>query len=261
MKQATLLARLIFGAWMLANGLNHFFFSLWPIPTGHEPLAIQLMDAFVHSGLFSVAMAIELVAGALILSGFLVPLALCVLMPVSTCALFWSLILDHQPLGAVVALLAFALNGLLMVAYLEYYSGTRQRHALTIGETAAGTHFDSLYTNASGRSSRAEFLPALVTLLAVFVFYAWLVTGRTAVFCMLVLLYPAVVLHARRLHDMGHSPWLLAIPAVLLLAAFSIWLKYVSLGTRLDATVPLAALAVAAGFALWGSIGRTRTGG
>lgn len=134
MKQLVLAGRLIFGAWMLANGANHFFLSLWPEPMGHEPLAVQLMAALVHSRLFDVAMAIELVAGALILTGFFVPVALCVVMPISTCALYWSLILEHQPLGAVLALAAFALNGLLMLAYIDYYKGTLQRHALSFGE-------------------------------------------------------------------------------------------------------------------------------
>ena len=135
MKQLVLVGRLIFGAWMLANGANYFFFSLWPMPTGHEPLAVQLMSALVHSRLLDVAMAIELATGALILTGFFVPVALCVVMPISTCALYWSVILEHQPLGAVLALVAFALNGLLMLAYIDYYKGTLQRHALMFGET------------------------------------------------------------------------------------------------------------------------------
>jgi hypothetical protein len=134
MKHLVLVSRLIFGAWMLASGANHFFFSLWPMPTGHEPLAVQLMTAFVHSGLINVAMAIQLVAGALILTGFFVPVALCVVMPVSTCALYWSAILEHQPLGALLALAAFALNGVLMLAYIDYYRGVLQRHAPTLGE-------------------------------------------------------------------------------------------------------------------------------
>jgi len=134
MNQLVLVGRLIFGAWMLANGVNHFFFSLWPMPTGHEPLAVQLMTALVHSRLFDVAMAIQLVAGALILSGFLVPVALCVVMPVLTCAVYWSVILDHRPLGALLALAAFAINGLLMLAYIDYYKGVLQRRALTLGE-------------------------------------------------------------------------------------------------------------------------------
>ena len=134
MNQLTLAGRVIFGAWMLANGANHFFLSLWPEPVGHEPLAMQLMAAFVHSRLFDVAMAIELVTGALILTGFFVPVALCLVMPVSTCALYWSAILEHQPLVAVLALVAFALNGLLMLAYIDCYKGALQRHALMVGE-------------------------------------------------------------------------------------------------------------------------------
>lgn len=134
MKQLVLIGRLIFGAWMLANGANHFFLSLWPLPTGHEPLAIQLMAALVHSRLIDVAMTIELVTGALILTGFFVPVALCLMMPISTCALYWSAILDHQPLGSVLALIAFALNGLLMLAYIDYYQGVLQRQATMLGE-------------------------------------------------------------------------------------------------------------------------------
>jgi hypothetical protein len=134
MKHAVLIARLVFGAWMLLNGANHFFLSLWPEPTGHEPLAMQLMTALVHSRLIDVAMTIQLVTGALILAGFFVPLALCLVMPISTCALFWALILDHQPLGALLALVAFALNGLLMLAYIDYYRGTLERHALMLGD-------------------------------------------------------------------------------------------------------------------------------
>jgi uncharacterized membrane protein YphA (DoxX/SURF4 family) len=134
MKHLVLIGRVIFGLWMLANGANHFFLPLWAEPTGHEPLAVQLMDALVHSHLIDVVMAIELVTGALILIGFFVPLALCVVMPITTCALFWSAILDHQPLGALLALVAFALNGLLMLAYIDYYKGALQRQALALGE-------------------------------------------------------------------------------------------------------------------------------
>ncbi len=134
MKRIILVGRLVFGAWMVVNGVNHFFVSLYPQPIGHEPLAIQLMAALVHSRLFDVAMVIQLVTGVLILVDVLVPLALCVVMPISVCALYWSLILDHQLLGAVLALVAFALNGLLMLTYLHYYKGALQRHALTLGE-------------------------------------------------------------------------------------------------------------------------------
>jgi uncharacterized membrane protein YphA (DoxX/SURF4 family) len=127
-------ARLLFGAWMLLNGLNHFFLSLWTTPAGSGPLAAQLMSALMNSSLFSVAMAIELLAGALILLGRFTPAALCVLMPVSTCALFWAVVLDRQPMPALLAVAAFALNGLLMLGHLRYYQGALQRRALAFGE-------------------------------------------------------------------------------------------------------------------------------
>jgi len=129
-----LVGRLIFGAWMLVNGINYFFVSLYPLPSGHEPLAVQLMTGLVHSRLLDVAVAIELVTGALILIGVFVPAALCVVMPISVCAAFWAL-LDHQPVSLILGLGAVALNGLLMLAYLDYYKGVLQRHALAVGET------------------------------------------------------------------------------------------------------------------------------
>lgn len=134
MKLLVLAARLIFGAWMLANGVNHFVVPLYPEPTGQEALAIQLMEALVHSRLFDVAMGIQLVTGALILTGFFVPAALSVVMPISTCAVFWAVILNHEPLWAVLALAAFALNGLLMLAYVDHYGGVLQRRPPSLGE-------------------------------------------------------------------------------------------------------------------------------
>ena len=119
MKYGVWLVRLLFAAWMIPAGINHFyplFRSLWAPPTGAEPLAMQLMMSLANSRPLDVAMVVQLITGALILPGILVALALCVLMPISTCASFWALILDHQPLTATLTLAAFALNGLLMPA-------------------------------------------------------------------------------------------------------------------------------------------------
>jgi uncharacterized membrane protein YhaH (DUF805 family) len=118
--------------------------------------------------------------------------------------------------------------------------------------------FDRLFVDPRGRAPRDAFVPALLVVVAVTLFYAFLVRGRTAQFCLLVLLYPAFVLHAKRLHDMGRSAWLLALPTALLLLAFGIWLKYVSLGAQLDAVVPTVALVVATATALWCAVGRSR---
>jgi hypothetical protein len=74
-----------------------------------------------------------MVTGALILVGVFVPLALCVVMPLSVCAAFWG-VLDHQPLTLLLGLAALALNGLLMLAYIDDYKGVLQRQALAVGE-------------------------------------------------------------------------------------------------------------------------------
>lgn len=134
MKNSLLAARLVFGAWMLAGGLNHFFGPFYATPSGTDPLAVQLMEALVHIGLLDVAMGILLVAGALVLAGVFVPAALCVTMPILVCAAYWAVVLEQEPVGAIVSLAAVALNGLLMLAHLDYYRGVLERHPLAVGE-------------------------------------------------------------------------------------------------------------------------------
>jgi uncharacterized membrane protein YhaH (DUF805 family) len=179
-------------------------------------------------------------------------------MPVSTCALYWSAILEHRPSGALLALAAFALNGLLMLGCLHYYRGVLQRHALTLGETAGGLReaYESMYV-LPGRTSRNQFISALLVLLLAVVFYKYLVTGRTAQWCIAVLLLPGTMLMARRLRDMGRSGWPLVVPVALMLAAFAAWLGNTSLGAQATATLPPLALVAAAGLAIWGCAGRS----
>jgi uncharacterized membrane protein YhaH (DUF805 family)/uncharacterized membrane protein YphA (DoxX/SURF4 family) len=258
LRQLVLVGRTVFGAWMLISGANYFFFSLWALPTGHEPLAVELMGAFAHSGLLTVAMLIELVTGALLLTGVFAPAALCVVMPTSTCAVYWAL-LEHQPLPLLLALLAFALNGLLMLAYLDYYRGALQRCALTLGESGQAMTWDSLFVHSKGRTPRDQFIGALIPLAIVVWWYARANPTVYPQWSLLVLLFPAIVLHARRLHDMGHSGWLLIVPAVLTAAAMMIWDHRLDLGTQLNMAVPLAALIVFVGLALWGCIGKGKT--
>jgi len=119
-------------------------------------------------------------------------------------------------------------------------------------------NFDALFVNPNGRTSRAQFVPAMITVLSVIAFYAFVVTGRTSQFCMLVLLYPAFVLLAKRLRDMGQSAWLLLAPLALLLVSFAIQLGYFSLGDAIDGALPWVALAVSAAFALWGCVSQVK---
>ena len=117
-------------------------------------------------------------------------------------------------------------------------------------------NYEALYVNPNGRTSRSQFVPAMITVLAVTAFYAFIVTGRTAQFCNLVLLYPTFILLTRRLQDMGHSAWLVLTPLVLMLATYAIQLGYFNLGDALDGVLPWAAYAVSAAFILWGCLGR-----
>ena len=178
-----------------------------------EPLSMELMGALVHSHLLDVCMLIELVTGALILLGYFVPAALCVAMAVSTCALYWA-ILDHQPLTLTLGVVAFSLNGLLMLAYLRYYKGAFQRAPLTLGESgsphAPGTLCSCIPTAALRaaiswpRCSRSRLSSCRYTYSGPDLYAPW---------DLLVLLYPAVVLHVRRLHDIGSPGWLVLVPA------------------------------------------------
>ena len=259
MKNLILVGRLVFGAWMLASGVNHFFVGLYPPPTGHEPLAIQLMAALIHSRLLDVAMAIQLVTGALILAGVFVPVALSVVMPISVCAVYWAVILERQPLGALLALAALALNGLLMLAYLDYYKGALERRALTLGEGGEGESYEAFFANPNGRTSRGGFVRALVPLLAVAALYYFLVRNRNGDWVLVTMLFPALVLHARRLHDMGQTGWLLLIPGALL--ATAIWLHMAGHSPGLQPAANWAALLVSAAFIVWGLLGRGQAQG
>ena len=115
-------------------------------------------------------------------------------------------------------------------------------------------NFEAVFANAMGRTPRGQFVGALITLLAAAAFYFVLVKGRNGECCLAVLAFPAVVLHARRLHDMGRTAWLLLAPGAL--AAGAIWLRASGQGGQVFTAVTVAALAVAAGFALWGLVGK-----
>jgi uncharacterized membrane protein YhaH (DUF805 family) len=117
-------------------------------------------------------------------------------------------------------------------------------------------NFDTLFVNPAGRTSRGHYIGALITLLAAFAFYYFLVPGRNSQWVQLVLLFPGIVLHARRLHDMGRAAWPLVIPAALILA--TAWLYLFIPEAQAKGVVAVAALVVSAGFVVWGLVGKGR---
>lgn len=121
MKYAVWFVRLVFGAWMVPAGLNHFY-SLFPQPMGSKPLSHELIVALLSSHLFDIVKAVELLAGLCVLTGFYAPLALVVCMPVSFCVFYWDTPLEgwgsRASLFGEAALLC---NVLLCLAYIENY--------------------------------------------------------------------------------------------------------------------------------------------
>ena len=257
-QQLVMIGRIVLGALVTLVAVNYLFVS--EAPTGQQPLADLLMTSLVNSRLLNVALAVQLIAGLLLLSGFIVPLALTAQMIITSNALFWALILNQSPLLSLLTLVAFAINGLLMIAYLPYYRDILKDSPLARGETADSS-YDTLFINPHGRTSKAEYITALVTIVIAMAFFGLYMTGRTAEFCMLVMVYPAYVLIVRRFHDMGYSAWLLLAPLLIVLVAFDVQLGYYSMGEAMDGIINWLALAFAGAFMLWGCVAESKQSG
>jgi len=120
-KYAVWFARIVFAAWMIPAGLNHFV-RLFPQPMGSQPLSHELIVGLIDSHLFDLVKAVELIAGICVLTGFYVPLALIVCMPVSFCVFFWDAPLEGW--GSRAALFGYSTlicNLLLCLAYVRSY--------------------------------------------------------------------------------------------------------------------------------------------
>ena len=118
--------------------------------------------------------------------------------------------------------------------------------------------YEDLFVDWNGRTPRGAFVGALIVLVAVAAFYQHFVAPSVSFWILLVLLFPAFVLHARRLHDMGRSAWLLLVPAALLAAA--LWLRAAPDQGPVQLAVTWAAAVAVCAFALWGVIGKGEVG-
>ena len=121
MKYALWFVRLVFAAWMIPAGLNHFV-TLFPQPMGTKPLSHELIVALLDSHLFDLVKAVELIAGLSVLTGYFTPLALIVCMPVSFCVFYWDTPLEGW--GSRASLFGEAVlvcNVLLCLAYVRSY--------------------------------------------------------------------------------------------------------------------------------------------
>lgn len=117
-------------------------------------------------------------------------------------------------------------------------------------------NFEALYVNPYGTTPKRAYIGAVIVLLAAVAFYYFLVPGRTGQFALLMLLYPALVLLARRLHGMGKPGWLALLPGVLLAA--TAWLHLYDAGASANVVsfVTGAAIGLSAVFIAWTLLAR-----
>lgn len=117
---AVLVARVLVGLPFLVFGLNHFLHFLQmsapPLPEN----ATTFAGVLVATGYMNVVKVLEIVGGALVLSGRLVPLGLVIATPVAVNIALWDLLLVGQPaLGVVLT----GLCAFLVWAYRSHFAG------------------------------------------------------------------------------------------------------------------------------------------
>ena len=127
MKYAVWFVRLVFAAWMIPAGFNHFY-RIFPQPMGNQPLSTEMITALLDSGLFTLVKATELLTGLLLLTGFYPRLALLLCAPVSFCVWYYDVPLEGWSSGA--ARYGWAVLGCNVVLLAAYFGGYRPMFAL-----------------------------------------------------------------------------------------------------------------------------------
>ena len=125
MKIAVLIARLLLGLIFFVFGLNGFL-QFIPAPPPPGGMVGQFMDVFIHSHWVLVVSAFQLVAGALLLIGRFVPLAIAILAPIIVNILTFHVLM--APSGLPVALFAAILWTAIFVEVRTAFSGLFQSH-------------------------------------------------------------------------------------------------------------------------------------
>jgi len=122
MRALFLISQYVFGAWWLYSGLNpwmHFFDQ----PYGNTAIAIEYTQALENSGLLHIVKVMEVAQGIMILTGFMMPLAIATALPLSVMIAHWNFILTPGPVEIVFGVLTLGFNLVLMFAYWSYFKG------------------------------------------------------------------------------------------------------------------------------------------
>jgi uncharacterized membrane protein YphA (DoxX/SURF4 family) len=120
MRWLVLIARILVGLPFLVLGLDHFV-KVLTLPAPELPeRALGYITALSTTGYMDVVKVLEVVGGALILSGRLTPLGLVLATPVAVNIALFDLFLMQQPgLGVVLTVLC----GFLVWAYRSHFAG------------------------------------------------------------------------------------------------------------------------------------------
>lgn len=113
--------RILLGAWMIINGLNHWF-PIFPQPFGGVPVSSQLLVTLYESGLFDIVKIVEIIGGGMLIANRFVPIALVMLLPISAVVYYNGPILNGRwvrifYMGAD----CLYINIILMLGYLKHY--------------------------------------------------------------------------------------------------------------------------------------------
>jgi uncharacterized membrane protein YphA (DoxX/SURF4 family) len=121
MKYAVWFVRLVFAAWMIPAGVEHFI-HIFPQPMGSTPLSEEMIVALLSSHLFDVVKAVEFIAGAMLMLGLYPALGLVICMRVSFCVFYWDTPLSGWTSSAARAgVTCLLVTVLLCLAYFNSY--------------------------------------------------------------------------------------------------------------------------------------------
>lgn len=122
MEKITLAARILFGLILVVFGAD-FFLHFMPQPEEQPtPEAMALIEGLFNTGyLFQLIKITEIAAGLMLLTGFLVPLALTLVAPIVVNIVLYHTMLDTN--GLVIAIVVLALELFLAWSYRDSFRG------------------------------------------------------------------------------------------------------------------------------------------
>ncbi|MBL8550240.1 MAG: nuclear transport factor 2 family protein [Hyphomonadaceae bacterium] len=113
-------AQFFFGGWFLYNGLNYFI-EFFPQPHGSSAISRELIGALMHSGMFAVVKAIEVVVGVALLANRFVPLAAVLGFPVTYSIAHLNIVANGDAFSIGVGIVFTALNALIALGRLDRF--------------------------------------------------------------------------------------------------------------------------------------------